>query len=46
MEYIVLIVAVIGCVFCPFWIKNARDTKDRGFGIFSVVINFGGVLLC
>lgn len=36
MEYIVLIIAVFGCVYCPFWIKNANDNKDRGYGIFSM----------
>ena len=42
MEYIVLTIAVFGCVYCPFWIKNADDNKDRGYGIFSM---FGSIVM-
>ena len=35
--YIGSALALIGLVFCFFWIKNARDNKDRGFAVFSLV---------
>ena len=35
MEWVALILAVIGCVFCSFWIKNPRNKRDRVYGIFS-----------
>ena len=35
MEWVALILAVIGCVFCTFWIKNPRNKRDRVYGIFS-----------
>ena len=36
MEYFALVASILGCIFCPFWIKSARDSKDQGYGIFSL----------
>lgn len=42
MEYAGLILSLIMCFFCPFWIKNSRDKNDRFYAIFSM---FGGLCL-
>ena len=34
-----LLLSIAGCIFCPFWIKNPRDRKDKWRGIFSLLIS-------
>ena len=46
---IILILALLfsigSCIFCPYWIKTARDNKDRSWGVFclvtSIIMFFG-----
>lgn len=32
-----LLLSIAGCVFCPIWIKNAHDAKDKRNGIVCFV---------
>lgn len=36
MEYLLLIISILGCIFCFFWIKNPSDNKNLRRGIFSM----------
>lgn len=42
MEYAILILSLVICLYSPFWIKNSRNKKDCLYGIFSLL---GGFLL-
>lgn len=33
-----LILCIGGCIFCPYWIKTARNAKDKTRGIFSLIM--------
>ena len=33
-----LILCIGGCIFCPYWIKTARNSKDKARGIFSLIM--------
>ena len=32
-----LLLSIAGCIFCPFWIKNSRNRKDKWRGIFCLL---------
>ena len=40
MEYIVLIIAVFGCVYCPFWIKNAAGDKVGNYEFIKKALGY------
>ena len=42
LPYFTLIIAIIGCIFCPFWIAHPKNNEDRFYGIFSL---FGSILM-
>ena len=37
MEKIMLVFSILGFIFTAFWIKDAKDSKDRSYAIFSLV---------
>lgn len=37
LGYILLLLGVLSCIFCPYWITHAKDERDRRYGIFSMV---------
>ena len=38
MFILCLILCIGGCIFCPYWIKTARNSKDKTYGIFSLIM--------
>lgn len=42
LPYFILIIAIFGCIFCPFWIARPKNNKDRFYGVFSL---FGSILM-
>ena len=46
---VALLMSIVGCVFCPFWIKNSHGRKDKIRGIFCLVgsiIMLPGLIYC
>ena len=36
LTYAILVVGLLGCIWCPIWIKNAKNDSDRRYAIFSM----------
>ena len=40
-----LLFSLLGILYCPHWIRNASGGRDKGTGIFCMIMSFVALLI-